>query len=380
MSSRPSVLIVSNGHGEDAVGMALAQELQGAAGIVAYPLVGVGAAYSGIPVLEPRRTFPSGGFALRGSAGALWADLRSGGFSHWRRQYRTLQQQRGRHHLIIAIGDVFCLWMASAAGSPAVFVATAKSVYNEPYRWPERLVIRRSARVVFTRDQPTADALAGSGITARWVGNPLMDTLESSGVTFALDPACPTMTLLPGSRSDAHANLAVLLRLCETVGRQTKVNVLCALAPSLDIGRAAAVAQLVGWAANGEMLSSGEITVHLTKAFGDAVQAAEVVVGLAGTANEQAAGLGKPVVAFPGRGAQYTPRFMRLQQRLLGEALVATENWQAAADAVIQLLNDPRERAHRGKIGRQRMGPPGGVDGIAQEILSALSESITAKS
>ncbi|MGH2400803.1 MAG: lipid-A-disaccharide synthase-related protein, partial [bacterium] len=71
----PSVLIVSNGHGEDAVGALLARRLR-ASGVTvfAYPLVGTGEAYADITRLDPRRAFPSGGFGFRGSWKMLAAD------------------------------------------------------------------------------------------------------------------------------------------------------------------------------------------------------------------------------------------------------------------------------------------------------------------
>jgi uncharacterized protein (TIGR03492 family) len=77
--------------------------------------------------------------------------------------------------------------------------------------------------------------------------------------------------------------------------------------------------------------------VQLTRAFGDSVQAADVVVGLAGTANEQSSGLGKSVVTFPGPGTQASRRLVELQQRLLGEALIISElrrrGWCCGASA-----------------------------------------------
>ncbi len=159
-----SLLIVSNGHGEDAVGMALAAELGSLASVVAFPLVGAGSAYHGVLLLEPRRAIPSGGFGLRGSWHALWADLRSGDISHWWAQRATVRRQWEQHRLVVAIGDVYCVQMAALAGHPIVFIPTAKSEYYEPHRWLERLIIRRQAAIVFTRDQATADALRHAGL------------------------------------------------------------------------------------------------------------------------------------------------------------------------------------------------------------------------
>ncbi len=157
--NRRSVLIVSNGRGEDAVGALLARTLAGHLQAVAYPLVGTGDAYIETPVLDPRRALPSGGFALRGNWRGFVADVRAGGIALWRQQRRTLRDQRGRHRAVIAVGDTYCLWMASRAESATFFVATAKSEYSERHRPAEVRAIRRHAIRVFTRDEPTARAL-----------------------------------------------------------------------------------------------------------------------------------------------------------------------------------------------------------------------------
>ena len=369
-----SVLIVSNGHGEDAVGMALATRLKPSAAITAFPLVGTGGAYADVALLEPRRALPSGGFGLRGSWRGLWADLWSGGMRHWMGQRATLRRQRGRHNLVVAIGDVYCLRMAALAGTYTDFVATAKSEYGQPHGAFERLLLRRYARAIFTRDQVTADALHHAGLPARYVGNPLMDTIGISGGRPSLDGMRPTVTILPGSRADAYANLGPLLQMCGRIVGRVPSHFLCALAPGIDLKRVKAVAATIGWVLEGEVLRRDHVAVTLTRAFGDAVQAADVVVGLAGTANEQAAGLGKPVVTFAGGGTQVTSQFVRLQKRLLGDALIVADNGADAAEAVVRLLGDPNERATRGNVGRQRMGQPGAVARIAESVLALLRE------
>ncbi len=375
VASRASLLIVSNGYGEDAVGRALAAHLTSDTDIVAFPLVGRGTCYQDLPLLEPRCDFPSGGFALRGSWRWLWADLREGALRHWQAQRKTLREQKGRHHGLIAVGDVYCLWMAAHALTPVVFVATAKSEYNERHRAVERLLMRRLARVVFVRDAVTADTLASQGIRARHLGNPLMDTITFAGTPLVLKSGNPTVTLLPGSRADAYANLALMLRLCARVGHQVNVNWLCTRAPQVTVEGIRETARKEGWVATGDILRSDATEVHLTRAFGEALQAADLVVGLAGTANEQAAGLGKPIVAFPGPGSQFSRRFLTLQAGLLGDAVIATAGWQDASDAVLRLLEDPTERARRGLVGCARMGSRGAIGKIAGEVRVFLQTS-----
>ena len=91
--------------------------------------------------------------------------------------------------------------------------------------------------------------------------------------------------------------------------------------------------------------------------------ACDGVVGLAGTANEQAAGLGKPVVTFPGRGPQFTAEFARMQKRLLGEAVALTEREPAlVATELYSVLTDDKRRAAVVRAGRERMGTPGGAE------------------
>ena len=377
-----SVLIVSNGHGEDAVGALLAQTVRrGGGDVVAYPLVGDGAAYHGVPLLGPRRALPSGGFALRaGWAGwrQLWPDLRAGGFRLWFHQRRTLRQQARQHKLVVAVGDVYCLWMASRARVPVIFVATAKSEYNERHSAFEHSLMRRHASIVFTRDDATAEALAKRGVRARYEGNPLMDAIPQDGRRLSVPTGTPVIALLPGSRADALRNVVELLKICRRVSASEAGMFVCAMPYNLRMGEVASRAERAGWEVDGESLVSGDARVVMTREFGGALRAATVAVGLAGTANEQAAGLGMPVVTFPVKGAvQVTPRFLQLQKRLLGDALVPAPNWEDAAEEVVQLLRNPDERARRAKVGRQRMGHTGAVESVVREILSSTGKGLS---
>jgi uncharacterized protein (TIGR03492 family) len=364
-----SVLIVSNGRGEDAVGAAIARALPSDTRVTAYPLVGAGEAYEGVRLLDPRQALPSGGFALRG--GDLAGDLRAGAARLLRGQRQTLRAQAGRHDAVVAVGDVFCLWMASRAGRRPIFVATAKSEYNERHRALERWQMRRHARVVFTRDQRTAEALARYGLPARYAGNPLMDVIPAPRGPLPLAAGAPVVLLLPGSRADAARNLLQLLKVAVAVTAEVGARFVCALPPTLSILEVLKPAQEAHWQAAGECIERGETRVLLTRDFGAALRAAAIAVGLAGTANEQAAGMGRPVVAFAPPGAvQFTPRFLALQKRLLGEALVDALTWEDAARAAVWLLLNPEEARRRGEAGRRRMGEGGAVVEIAKAVLS----------
>ncbi|MBI3975596.1 MAG: hypothetical protein HY334_04315, partial [Armatimonadetes bacterium] len=373
------LLSVSNGHGEDLIAAEILRHLDDLE-VTAFPLVGLGDAYpAALPRLEPRRAFPSGGFAFRHGQPSLLDDLRAGFIRFWFAQRATLRAQQGRVDLTLAVGDVYCLFMASRAGAPVVLVASADSIHNGPYGPLQLRVMRRAVRV-FARDADTAAWLAARGIPAAYLGNVMLDCLRPAGAgDFDLPAGRPVVTLLPGSRSDAPHNAALLAEVAARVARARPEAVfLLSLAQTVDAEEVAGALRDAGVrVANGEAVLE-EARLRLTRAFAAAIARATVVVGLAGTANEQAAGLGKPVVAFPGPGVQFTPGFLSLQRKILGEALVPTPSAEEAAGAVLRLLASPEERARRGQAGRERMGEPGAGARIAAALRAIVADLPTA--
>lgn len=376
---KPRLLIVSNGYGEDLEAAQVVRSLPpDRLDVAAYPLVGLGGAYpAGVELLDPRRDFPSGGFGVRAGWRSTWADLRHGWLAFWRAQRQALRAQRGRSGLVLAAGDVYCLAMAAAAGGPTVYLALPKSEYVGPHSPLERLLIRRLATRVFARDEVTAEALRRRGIDAHYVGFTLMDTLAVTGATFGLPAGRPVVTVLPGSKPPAFNNLPLLLRTVERVAARMAPppDVLVAWAPHLAGERLRQTVETAGgrWI-DGRRFRLGQLEALVTlEHFADALAQATVVLGMAGAAHEQAAGLGKPVVAFPGTGPQFTAVFLAEQQRLLGDALVATRSPEEAVEAVLRLLGDPAERERRGAVGRARQGGPGGAAAIAHYLLTRLA-------
>lgn len=365
---RLRVLIVSNGHGEDAMGSLLAERLIAIGAVVeALPVVGEGKAYKvlGVPIIAPAVGMPSGGFGARAGQKALWADLRAGLIAHLRSQIAALRASSHRFDVAVGLGDIVVVALArmGLGGLSFVFLPTAKSEHSARHNRIERSLMRRACKI-FTRDAVTADALSRHGLPAEFVGNLMMDLIRPTGRSLPFRPDAGVIALLPGSRDEAYGNLALLLPVAEAMDG---VEFPVALAGNLDASRAAQTVQSLGWVEQqpGTYAKKGGARVHLlTGAFYDILQVADVVVGMAGTANEQAVGCGIPVVAFPGSGTQFTPRFLAEQKRLLGDALAVCSGPTSAAQEVRKILSDPHRYERMARVGRERMGGPGGVDRV----------------
>jgi uncharacterized protein (TIGR03492 family) len=374
------ILVVSNGYGEDVGASAVIRALpRDDVAVTAYPLVGRGSRFpDGVTLLDPRRDFPSRGFGPRAGWGSFREDLAHGLIGFWRAQYRTLRAQRSRVDLAVAFGDVYCLCMASASGAPTVFLAGPKSQYIAPHGRLEVWLIRRLACDVLTRDELTANALARYGIPAAYLGFWMMDAMTFSGETFGLAEGRPVVTVLPGSKPPAFQNLMLLLRAINsatTLLPPPPPAVLVAWSPELSVAHLRETVSAAGgvWADDWRFRFEAVDVTVATQHYPDTLKCATVVMGMAGGANEQAAGLGKPVVAFPGAGPQFTPRFLAEQQRLLGDALVATAHGEDAARALARLLVDRDERERRARAGVERFGGTGASAAIARRLLARLT-------
>ena len=112
--------------------------------------------------------------------------------------------------------------------------------------------------------------------------------------------------------------------------------------------------------------------IHLLPgAFADAAHAAHLALAMAGTATEQFVGLGKPVIAIPGAGPQFTYAFAEAQTRLLGESvtLLPSVPNRIAAEAWA-ILADPDRLIRIADSGRRRMGEIGASSRLATNIMS----------
>lgn len=413
------LLCLSNGHGEDAIASGILRQLQSFQGpmeLAALPLVGEGVAYEelGIPIIGPVRPMPSGGFIYMDGR-QLWRDLRSGLLGLTISQLQAVRRWvRGspRKGKILAVGDIVPLLFAWLSGGKYAFVGTAKSEYYlrdeagvlPGYEWQawsgsvylpwERcLMSSRRCQAVFPRDSLTAALLQDGKIPVLDLGNPMMDDLQPQQPMAAGDRPDGekweedrklTILLLPGSRvPEAYENWQLLLRTvaCILGKRRSKVIFALAIAPLLNVERMGEIAESAGWLPRLDEKqlyarlhpSMTYIQKHGTlilteKGYNQCLHWADVAIAMAGTATEQFVGLGKPAIAIPGNGPQFTPAFAQAQSRLLGPSLLLVQQPGQVADILEKLLGDPDWLQLIHENGQRRMGKPGAGRRIAKSL------------
>ena len=368
------VTLLSNGHGEDAVGALLAvqlRRLEPTLKLSAFPTVGLGHAYSRVqvPLWGPRLELPSGGLTLH-SLGAFWGDMRAGFLPLTGRQLRALS--RLETDVLITVGDVYALLLGNLVRAELRFyVQTLVSSYHAKPPWSrpnryfmerfsplERRLMRRNVHS-YVRDAPTASLLARSGLAVSALGNPMLGALEP-GAPLALPLSSPVVALLPGTRRYKQAALATMVAALEVMPEATGLVAWTDEEPP----------QNGPWeAAPSGSWRCGERIWLVYDRFADVLAAADLVLSTAGTASEQAAALGRPVVAFA-VPPLYTGAFLRNQQRLLGAALTRCPAEPQVLASELRALWQDRERYRAASAaGRTRMGKRGGAAAIAADIL-----------
>ena len=395
MQVSQKVLFISNGHGEDLHAIQIVKALrqqQPKLEIGAMPIVGRGNAYRnlGIEIIGPTESLPSGGF-INSDRLKILGDIQSGLLTLLWRQIQAIRTYGRDCVSVFAIGDVVVLLGAYLTGRPySAFIVSSSAYYENRMKFPlltDLLLKSDRCQQIFTRDRYTAKMLNQQGYAkAMYVGFPAMDALEVTGKDLQLLAELPTIALLPGSRLPEAANnlqLILDLAIATTPLFPDGIQFRAAVTPNLfapdenDKIHLQQLAEERGWEYkdSGYLIhpQTGVTILCFCDAFADILQQCDLVVGMAGTAIEQAVGLGKPIIQFPGAGPQFTYAFAEAQMRLLG-ASVQTIGTQPAnaetidltAQVVRQTLTD-RGYVERCRInGLERIGGAGGAAEMAR--------------
>ncbi|MGK7938919.1 MAG: lipid-A-disaccharide synthase-related protein [Crocosphaera sp.] len=388
---KKEVLFMSNGHGEDLNASLILQELLKIApdlNITAMPLVGEGNAYRSLnlPLIGQPKSLPSGGIFYMNPL-TLLKDIGAGLIGLTLYQIRTLLKWSSRYHLIVAIGDIFPVTMAYISRRPYVaFLVSTSSFYEGKLNlpWLTRYCLRSPrCLAIFTRDAFTAEDLQEQGFKkAYFLGYPIMDILTPTGTNLNLNPNLPTIALLPGSRlPEALNNLGLLLQICAEIGKLEPFQFRVALVKSIQDSHLETLAKQLEWQYQSSGIFWKKQENNLIKvecyyhAFSDIITTCDLVLGMAGTAVEQAVGLGKPVIQLPGKGPQFTYAFAEAQMRLLGISVTTIGKgyndpplFPEVVQKIQSILKDNNYLKQCVDNGKERVGKPGGSIGIATAI------------
>ncbi|MBT5856002.1 hypothetical protein HOH87_05130 [bacterium] len=343
-----SILLVSNGYGEDVLAGYLAKECQlKGARVMACPLVGEGDHYAkqGISIAFKNVVLPSGGFWRR--LRDVIRDLFQGVIGQMLKQRRKIKRLSANYQITIAVGDVFCLWMAAAGNrGKVVFIPTAKSDRFMAHSWIENWLIRRLSSQVFPRDTETESGMRDQNLPATFLGNLMWCGLSFSDVKP--ESSVLMIGILPGSREEAYANMAHILNVIVAMGPEAKKWEYCvARAPQFNVSEMSEWLKVGDWdfaaGADGTTIrhSALGIRVQFSDDFQSVIQRSTFLIGLAGTANEQAVYCGRPVVAFPGTGPQTSLKRFEEQAHLLGNKLhvIPETSAQKIGQSILAMLD-----------------------------------------
>ncbi|MCT7986105.1 lipid-A-disaccharide synthase-related protein [Laspinema sp. A4] len=390
-----------------------------------------------VEIVGPVKPMPSGGFVYMDGR-QLLGDISHGLLGLTWKQYQAIRQWAKQGDAVLAVGDIVPLLFARLSGLPYAFIGTAKSEYylrDEagvlPRRtwferleswsgsvylpWERALMRNKRCRAVFPRDALTTETLQQFSIPAYDLGNPMMDDLEVDATApIFYDPDAElketqrslVVTLLPGSRApEAYGNWQQILwglaSVVETFNKRHPV-ILAAIAPGLNIEHFSQELENYGWHRHSSLLdgigdnpgpseidqaiaslqASGALTftqktarLLLTQTgFVECLRYGDVAIAMAGTATEQFVGLGKPAIALPGKGPQFTPAFAEAQSRLLGPSVTLVKRPDQVAEVIQQLLRDPDLLQLIGENGQRRMGEPGASQRIATHLMEGFNQ------
>ena len=395
------VLLISNGHGEDLSGALVAAELmQRGIPVEAMPLVGHGSPYlqRGVPVLGRTRNCSTGGLGYTSLAGRL-NELLEGQIGHVVGKLLLLRRRRRHYGLVVAVGDVLAVLGGWLSGLPnAVYLVAYSSHYEGRLRlpWPCGWLLNQAGiKAIWSRDPLTATDLSLQlDRHVAFLGNPFLDVVSANPSESPPLPALQLeLALVPGSRlPEAARNFALMLRvlalLPEEWARSRPLRLRAALVSELDSSSIARLAGPLGWRLEASnRLVRGPLVVELGWGeFGAILAGSLLVLCTAGTAAEQAVGLGKPVLQLVGWGPQFTAGFAEAQRRLLGPGVRCAPGSSGSdatlrasallAQGLLEQQSDhkrgPELRQALAAIGLERIGGPGGTRAMAEAIMAML--------
>jgi len=407
-----SLLFICNGHGEDVIASEIIKRFLKKIknikniNIEVLPLVGNGDVFNSIKSKKFRKIgylkeLPSGGFSNQSLKGFL-LDLLAGFLIDNLRNFLIVKQKSRQNWKIIAVGDFLPLLYAWSSECEFCFIGTPKSDHTwssgpgwalsdfyhnlKGSEWdPWEMFLMKSPRCkdLIVRDKITAFNLNKKNIHAKYLGNPMMDFVNSSNVKISNIVSFKRIILLVGSRyPEALKNLDNFLDCLVDLNLPKDLVILFPLSINANVIKIQSYLIKYGfikqskvkflidedsvWKKKDQYVVIGKGKFNLWASM------AEVGLSNAGTATEQIAGLGIPSLSLPGSGPQFTNSFAKRQSRLLGGSVLVCENKKILLKRLCVLLREKVYRIEQAKIGKKRMGHSGASKKIVDSIYSHL--------
>ena len=311
-----TIRVISNGFGEDLIACKIIDAFgSNSVTFDAFPLVGQGNEYKKRQIrLKLQQTvLPSGGFLLK--IKDIFRDLRHGLLSQFVYQRQVILDHQADYQLVV--GDIYALYMASKSSAPIIFFPTAKTERAIPHWGIEFGFIRKNCSMVFPRDTETHQKMLQKGISSYFFGNPMFDGMDSK----CSKPEVLTIGLLPGSRDEGLLNLALILQVISQLKLTKSCAFKVALPPHFTDDQLIHLTNDLPWTFmnNGQerRFTHNLLKVIVSSQFFDVLQESSLIIGLAGTANEQAMFAKRPVVSFIGCGPQSSRKRFKQQALLI---------------------------------------------------------------
>ncbi|MCF6327785.1 MAG: hypothetical protein L3J21_10910 [Devosiaceae bacterium] len=291
---------------------------------------------------------------------------------------RFLRSIKGKYDKIVAVGDSVTPILSVLAGIKIdIYLDVYKNSYAHRYPGIERWAIKKTCNKVYCRDENLATSLRQAGVNAISKGNIMLDLVPFG----QYDIACRrknkfALTLLPGSRKATAKNLKFQIDAIKKIPKKLYPDIFVAVASGISLEELAKETSMEYHPAKTDnksdlgTLSDNDLALNLTSnVAGNIIEAADLVLGQAGTLTFQALGLGRPVISF----IVTSDRAKRIadEKLLAGESRIfVPQNSNVLSEEISSLLQNKKERDRMGEIGKSRIGSTGTLKAVVADIIN----------
>ena len=349
------ILILSNGHGEDLSGSLIAKEfIKSGYFVNALPIVGNGNHYEKeeIKIIGKTKEFSTGGIGYNSFKGRL-TEIFEGQIFYLIKRFYLTYKLRKKYDYFFVIGDIVPVFFAWICKKDFFTYLVAYSSHYEgrlKLPWPSKFfLLSQKAKRIYTRDYLTASDLTTQlEKKVSFLGNPFMDKFFPKNIE--LNKSEFSIGLFPGSRfPEILDNLVLILEVLEALSDLRffqKIEFNFAIVNALSSSKIKKIFQNRGWLCLEKIkekyllkftYKSLVVNIYWNN-FDKILIKSRCCISMAGTAAEQAIGLGKPVIQIEGKGPQFTKSFAEAQRRLLGKYVFCASNYKDKNDQINQTI------------------------------------------